>query len=135
MAELDGAPVDLESLQRLALINFGHFTTLRAEAGKARGLSLHLDRLGRDCRALFGVDIDRDQVRTFIRRAVSANPAEVINLRVTVFDPALEAGQPGAPRKPSFPHHHPGRRTRQATDGVAPAALTAEYASKELDEI
>lgn len=102
MAELNGAPVDLESLQRLALINFGHFTTLRVEGGKTRGLPLHLERLGRDCRALFGVDIDRDQVRTFIRQAVRADPAEVVNLRVTVFDPALEAGRPGAPAIPHF---------------------------------
>ena len=50
MAELNGAPITPEELQTLALINYGHFTSMRIEGGRVRGLSHHLERLARDCR-------------------------------------------------------------------------------------
>lgn len=37
MAELNGVPVHADELQTLALTNFGHFTTMRVEAGRVRG--------------------------------------------------------------------------------------------------
>jgi branched-subunit amino acid aminotransferase/4-amino-4-deoxychorismate lyase len=63
MAELNGRPVERAQLQALALTNYGHFTTMRVEDGGVRGLSLHLDRLRTDCRALFDAEIDADRVR------------------------------------------------------------------------
>jgi branched-subunit amino acid aminotransferase/4-amino-4-deoxychorismate lyase len=98
MAELNGDPVRPEELQALALTNYGHFTTMRVEEGRVRGLSLHLDRLVRDCRAVFGTGLDVDRVREFARRAVPASGAGVV--RVTVFDPGLELGHIGADAHP-----------------------------------
>lgn len=102
MAELNGVPVDTEALQTLALVNYGHFTSIRVEQGQVRGLPLHLDRLSRDCQALFGTDIDRNRVRSYIRQVVDNNPAEVMNVRVTVFDSHLELGTPGWQAEPQF---------------------------------
>src|SRR6266540_2864338 len=45
--ELDGRPVDPAELATLALYNYGHFTSMRVDAGRVRGLTLHLDRLVR----------------------------------------------------------------------------------------
>ncbi|KOV37276.1 aminotransferase, partial [Streptomyces sp. XY431] len=60
--EIDGGPADPARLAALGLLNYGHFTTLRAESGRARGLALHLDRLVRDCRTVFGSELDPAQV-------------------------------------------------------------------------
>ncbi|MEK8144253.1 aminotransferase class IV [Streptomyces sp. M10(2022)] len=69
MAELNGEPVEPSQLQTLALTNYGHFTSMRVDEGRVRGLSLHLERLRRDCRSLFGVDLDLQRVRELARRA------------------------------------------------------------------
>ncbi|GAA1573761.1 aminotransferase class IV family protein [Actinomadura kijaniata] len=100
MAELDGEPVGVEQLAALALVNYGHFTTMRVEGGGVRGLALHLDRLTRDCRALFGVEPDVERVRRLARRAAAGAAAPVV-VRVTLFDPGLDIGRPvsnGEPR-------------------------------------
>jgi branched-subunit amino acid aminotransferase/4-amino-4-deoxychorismate lyase len=98
MAELNGNPIRPEELQALALTNYGHFTSMRVEQGRVRGLSLHLERLARDCRAVFGVDLDVERVREFARPAAPASGSGVI--RVTVFDPDLEMGHIGADAHP-----------------------------------
>ncbi|MFB6888533.1 aminotransferase class IV [Kitasatospora sp. NPDC056327] len=97
--EIDGGPADPARLAALGLLNYGHFTTLRAEAGRARGLALHLDRLVRDCRIVFGAELDRADVRARIRRVLPADGAPVI-VRVTVFDPGLGLERPAAPAVP-----------------------------------
>jgi branched-subunit amino acid aminotransferase/4-amino-4-deoxychorismate lyase len=102
MAELNGSPVDIEDLQTLALVNYGHFTSLRVEAGKVRGLSLHMERLARDCRNMFEADIDADYVRKLIRQAIGANGSGAVNVRITVFDPHLDLGNPGRNAEPHF---------------------------------
>lgn len=102
MAELNGLPIGSGTLQTLALVNYGHFTSMRVEDRAVRGLSLHLDRLARDCKKTFDVEMDRSQVREYIRRVAAATSAEVVNLRVTVFDPELEMGSPGGEAKPQF---------------------------------
>ncbi|MFJ4680684.1 aminotransferase class IV family protein [Kitasatospora sp. NPDC088783] len=93
MAELNGSPISLDHLQALALTNYGHFTSIRVESGRVRGLALHLARLARDCRAVFDTDLDLDRVRDFARRAVPSSGDCVV--RVTVFDPALDLGHVG----------------------------------------
>ncbi|MEU6234227.1 aminotransferase class IV [Kitasatospora sp. NPDC047058] len=99
--EIDGAPADPARLAALGLLNYGHFTTLRAEAGRVRGLALHLDRLVRDCRTVFAAELDRAVLRQRIRAALPADGAPVI-VRVTVFDPALGLERPGAPAVPQL---------------------------------
>ncbi|MEV4615670.1 aminotransferase class IV family protein [Kitasatospora sp. NPDC049258] len=100
MAELNGRPVTLAELQALALTNYGHFTSMRVENGRTRGLPLHLARLARDCQALFGVDLDLDRVRTFARQALP--PVGESVLRVTVFDPALDLNHIGGDAQPQI---------------------------------
>ncbi|MBD0695891.1 aminotransferase class IV [Streptomyces sp. CBMA123] len=97
--EIDGAPADPARLAALGLLNYGHFTTLRVEAGGVRGLALHLDRLVRDGRALFGVEPDRAVVRERIRAVLPADGAPVI-VRVTGYAPALGLERPAAPAAP-----------------------------------
>ena len=100
MAELNGRPVGVEQLQTLALTNFGHFTTFRVDDGCVRGLALHLGRLERDCQALFGVSLDADLLRRFIRRLVPGHGA--VTIRVTVFDPATDLARPARANSPQI---------------------------------
>ncbi|WP_246278328.1 aminotransferase class IV family protein [Phytohabitans rumicis] len=89
--EFDGRAVTPDELARLALVNYGHFTTMRVDRGRVRGLSLHLERLVRDCRALFDADLDPATVRRLVRRVRGDSP---IMVRVTVFAPDLDLGRP-----------------------------------------
>ncbi|MFC9326109.1 aminotransferase class IV family protein [Kitasatospora sp. NPDC057015] len=98
MAELNGGPVGADELRALALTNYGHFTTMRVEGGRVRGLALHLARLARDCRAVFGADLDAGRVRELARRAAPASGTGIV--RITVFDPALDIGRLGADGEP-----------------------------------
>ncbi|MBH0242973.1 MULTISPECIES: aminotransferase class IV [Streptomyces] len=101
MVTLDGEPVTADGLLPLALTNLGHFTTFRVDAdGTVRGLSRHLDRLVRDCAAVFGAPLDTDRVRDFVRRAVAERELPCV-VRVTVHDPAVDLARPAdadAPR-------------------------------------
>jgi branched-subunit amino acid aminotransferase/4-amino-4-deoxychorismate lyase len=98
-AQLNGAPVGVDDLQALALTNFGHFTSMRVDDGAVRGLSLHLDRLVRDCKAVFDADLDRARVLTLVRQATAGTQGSFV-ARVTVFDPNLEMGHPGIAATP-----------------------------------
>jgi branched-subunit amino acid aminotransferase/4-amino-4-deoxychorismate lyase len=99
MAELNGLPANLDEIQALALYNYGHFTSMRVEDQQVRGLSLHLDRLVRDCRALFDADLDPDRVRHLVRNALGDADGPVV-VRVTVFDPNLDLGHAGGKAHP-----------------------------------
>ncbi|MDO0926946.1 aminotransferase class IV family protein [Streptomyces sp. TG1A-8] len=99
MAELNGKPATLDDLQSLALTNYGHFTSMRLEDGTVRGLSLHLDRLVRDCRIVFGVELDRERTLNYIRKAADGVTG-VAGLRVTVFDPGIDMGRPSDAKDP-----------------------------------
>ncbi|GAA3714874.1 aminotransferase class IV family protein [Nonomuraea antimicrobica] len=99
MALLDGTPVSADMLQALGLANYGHFTTLRVDGGRVRGLPLHLERLGRDCLVTFGADLDQERARAYIRQAVEGDDGTIV-VRVTVFDPDLEVSRPGAAARP-----------------------------------
>ncbi|MFE7776327.1 aminotransferase class IV family protein [Streptomyces sp. NPDC057445] len=99
MATVDGAPASVDDLQALALTNYGHFTTMRVENGAVRGLSLHLDRLVRDSDTVFGAELDPERVLYCIRREVGER-AGAFNVRVTVFDPALDMLNPAREAEP-----------------------------------
>ena len=100
MTELNGEPATAADLQALALTNYGHYTAMRVDHGAVRGLSHHLERLVRDCRTVFGADLDRDMVYDYVARAVAAGGAGSFNLRVTVYDPNLDMAHPGDSAKP-----------------------------------
>ncbi|MFG2916163.1 aminotransferase class IV [Kitasatospora sp. NPDC048298] len=128
--EIDGAPADPARLAALGLLNYGHFTTLRAEAGRVRGLALHLDRLVRDCRLLFGAELDRAVVRERIGAVLPADGAPVI-VRVTVYDPALGLERPAAPAAPALLV-----TTRPAaTSDPAPLRVRTTTYRRELPEV
>ena len=55
----------------------------------------------RDCRRVFDADLDPERVRYLVRR-VLAEVNQPIIVRVTVFDPALELGHPGADASPQI---------------------------------
>ncbi len=99
MAELNGVPPDLNQVKALALTNYGHFTSMRVDDQRVRGLALHLERLVRDCCRVFDADLDPDRVRHLIRHALAGTPRSIV-VRVTVFDPALELGHVGADAEP-----------------------------------
>jgi branched-subunit amino acid aminotransferase/4-amino-4-deoxychorismate lyase len=85
-------------LRNLALVGYGHFTTLRCTGGRIKGLTRHLDRLTGDARTVFGAELDREEIRALIRQAVG-DAADIV-VRVTVADPELELAHPGAPAHP-----------------------------------
>lgn len=87
-----------DAYQTLALTNYGHFTTMRVQDGRVRGLALHLDRLRRDCAALFGAELDPELVRREIRSAVAGTGP--VTVRVTVCDPGFSLVHPAAPAAP-----------------------------------
>lgn len=86
-------------LTALATTNYGHFTTMRVEGRRVRGLSLHLERLRRDCRVVFGAELDPDQVRAYVHDAL-VDVSDPVIVRVTVFDPGLRLERPGAVARP-----------------------------------
>ncbi|MGH8964826.1 MAG: aminotransferase class IV family protein [Actinomycetes bacterium] len=115
MAQLNGVPAGLGQIKALALTNYGHYTSTRVDQQRVRGLSLHLERLMHDCRRVFDNDLDPDRIRYFIRHALIDVDRPVI-VRVTVFDPDLELGRPGADAEP-----HVLVTTRPATLTPLPA--------------
>jgi len=98
--ELDGAPVSPEQLLPLGLAPYGHFTSIRIDDRRAKGIGLHLERLARDCDVVFGAELDTGRVRELARRAVAETSGPLV-IRITVFDPATELGHPD---KASDPH-------------------------------
>ncbi|MFE9968944.1 aminotransferase class IV (plasmid) [Streptomyces sp. NBC_01724] len=101
MTELDGRPVDLASLQKLALVGYGHFTSMRIDDLRVRGLTLHLERLVRDCKIVFGEDLSPERVLDHVRRAVNGMKRSMV-ARVTVFDPGLDMGRPADNGQPGI---------------------------------
>ncbi len=94
-------PADLDELTALALTNYGHFTSMRVDDQRVRGLSLHLQRLMRDCRQVFDADLDPDRIRYLLRHALVGASRSVV-VRVTVFDPTLELAHLGAEAEPQL---------------------------------
>ncbi|GGL42311.1 aminotransferase class IV family protein [Planomonospora parontospora] len=129
--ELNGRPVTPDELSALGLYNYGHFTSMRVEeGGRVRGLSLHLDRLHRDCRILHSIDLDLELVRRLARRAATAVALPRI-VRVTVFDPALDLAHPGTDTHPSILIS-----TRPAsTEVLPPLKLRSVHYERELPEV
>jgi branched-subunit amino acid aminotransferase/4-amino-4-deoxychorismate lyase len=74
---------------------------MRVDDQRVRGLTLHLERLTRDCRRIFDADLDPDRVRHLLRHTLADTAGSVL-VRVTVFDPDLELGRPGADAEPQL---------------------------------
>jgi branched-subunit amino acid aminotransferase/4-amino-4-deoxychorismate lyase len=83
--EIDGKPPSKVALQRLALDNLGHFTSMQVRDARVRGLALHLARLDEGSRELFGVGLDGQRVRDLVRHALADDLPDA-SLRVIVFE-------------------------------------------------
>src|SRR5690606_15397840 len=96
IVRLNGMTATRDDLLALALINYGHFTTMRVDAGRIRGLSDHCARLVRDCRRLFGAELDPDRLRGYLRQTLhdAATGAGSFLVRVTVYDPGADLIRP-----------------------------------------
>jgi branched-subunit amino acid aminotransferase/4-amino-4-deoxychorismate lyase len=128
--ELNGVPATPDQVKALALTNYGHFTSMRVEDHRVRGLSLHLERLTRDCRQLFNVELDTDAVRHCVRHALG-DASGPVTARVTVYDPALDLGTIGSDADP-----HILVTTRQASTGAAsPVRLQAVSYRREVPAV
>lgn len=125
--ELNGTTATPEQLKALALTNYGHFTSMLVEEGQVRGLSLHMQRLVRDCRQVFDADLDTDRVLHYIRHALESSAQPTV-VRVTVYDPSLGLGTIGGDADPSILV-----TTRSASTGV-PGPLRLQAASYRRDD-
>ncbi|WP_026423630.1 aminotransferase class IV [Actinokineospora inagensis] len=83
----------------LALVNYGHFTTMHVAAGRVRGLARHLERLNRDAWVVFGQGLDEGVVRAAIRAAISGAEGPLA-VRVTVHAPGFDPRRPEADVEP-----------------------------------
>ncbi|HEY0452619.1 aminotransferase class IV family protein [Actinophytocola sp.] len=91
-------PDDLtDDLRTLAMVNYGHFTSMRVDGGRVRGLGLHLERLDRDAREVFGRGLDADLVRARVREAVEGRDGPLyakVNVFARDLDPDVDEHEP-----------------------------------------
>ncbi len=85
-AALNGRPASAADLMPLAFAGFAHFTAIQVRDRKIRGLDLHLKRLRNASLAFFGRALPDEELRTHIRQAIDAGPADQ-SLTVTVYSP------------------------------------------------
>jgi branched-subunit amino acid aminotransferase/4-amino-4-deoxychorismate lyase len=95
----NGRPATAEELAPLAFAGYAHFTAMQVRQGRIRGLDLHLERLRSASVALFGRALPDDRVRSCLRAALEAGPAD-LSLTATVYSPAGEFTVAGAEEEP-----------------------------------
>ena len=82
--EIDGRPASVEEIWVLDLSDHGHFTAMQVRGRKALGMNFHLARLDVATREVFGVGLEGDRVRGYIRHALADDTADA-SVRVNVF--------------------------------------------------
>ncbi|HHW4681012.1 MAG TPA: aminotransferase class IV family protein [Xylella taiwanensis] len=93
----NGAPASATQLAMLALVNYGHFTTLQVRGGAARGLDLHLCRLERATQRLFGSTLDIAALRVQLRAGLAAFCQADASLKITVYATGFDFRDPLRP--------------------------------------
>ncbi|KAB1140229.1 aminotransferase class IV family protein [Streptomyces luteolifulvus] len=102
MAKLNEQPATAEDLLPLALTSYGHFTSMRVDVNhRIRGLSLHMERLVRDSRIVFGTPVDTSRVRDLVAKALEGRGGPCV-VRVTHFDPTVDMGHPEEATQPQI---------------------------------
>jgi branched-subunit amino acid aminotransferase/4-amino-4-deoxychorismate lyase len=99
--EINGAPARADDLRFIATVNYGHFTSMQVRYQSVRGLNLHLDRLERSTRELFGCGLDRERVRSWIRGALR-DREEPASVRVNVYSRSLKSERLNAQAEPDI---------------------------------
>ncbi|MBU2664408.1 aminotransferase class IV [Actinoplanes bogorensis] len=144
--ELNGRVPDLAETQRLAAVNYGHFTSMQVRDSAVRGLALHFARLDDGNQEFFGwrPDVDDEhRLRQLIVHAMGTerdasvrvayvpglDPAGPPDVVVSVSDPAPD--EPAAPQRvrvdPAFRRPWPEQK-HSATMGLVRARRLAEAA-------
>ena len=94
--ELNGrVPSDVAEIQRLATVNYGHFTSMQVRGRAVRGLALHLARLSDGNEEFFGyrMGIDDEQRLLGLIRHALGDEADA-SVRVS-FVPPVARGAAG----------------------------------------
>lgn len=94
VALFNGQPAAAADLRALALVNYGHFTSMQVRDHAVQGLGLHQQRLEVATRELFDCALDFAYVRAQMRQAVAEVPD--CTLRVTVFSRDFDYRNPAA---------------------------------------
>jgi branched-subunit amino acid aminotransferase/4-amino-4-deoxychorismate lyase len=97
----NGRTADAEELSPLAFMGYAHFTAIQVRGSQIRGLDLHLERLRSASVELFGQALPEDRVRSYLRAAVTAGPADM-SLMATVYSPAGEFTVAAADAEPEM---------------------------------
>ncbi|TDD36151.1 class IV aminotransferase [Nonomuraea terrae] len=97
-AVIEGRPVDDAEARWALEARYGHFTAMQVRDRRVRGLELHLERLQRANRELFGADLDRAAVLESVRAVLGE--ARDASVRVYV----LEADRPRVIATAGPPH-------------------------------
>jgi len=87
-SEIDGRPASTDDLRRLAMFNYGHFTTLQVREGHVRGLGLHLQRLQQASLELFGQGLGESELRQAMRHILVDTPNATLRINVFCRDSA-----------------------------------------------
>jgi branched-subunit amino acid aminotransferase/4-amino-4-deoxychorismate lyase len=97
--EVNGVAAAIEDLGVLVTTNYGHFTSMQVVDGAARGLDLHLARLERSTRELFGCGLDIAATRAWMRQ-IAGRRDGTTTLRVNVFARGLDRDRLDRPARP-----------------------------------
>jgi branched-subunit amino acid aminotransferase/4-amino-4-deoxychorismate lyase len=95
----NGQAATAEELAPLVFAGYAHFTAMQVRGGQVRGLDLHLARLRSASVELFGRALPEDRVRSRLREALEAGPAD-LSLTATVYSPVGEFTVAGADAEP-----------------------------------
>lgn len=98
IALLNGQPAGAGDLRALALVNYGHFSSMQVRDHAVQGIDLHQKRLESATRELFDSELDFAAVRGQMRKAVADDPD--CTLRVTVFSRDFDYRNPAAGAAP-----------------------------------
>ncbi|MFG2641719.1 aminotransferase class IV [Streptomyces sp. NPDC048370] len=94
--EIDGVPAAGPELLATLMSGFGHFTAMQVRDGRVRGYGLHVDRLDRATRELFGQGIDGEHVRHLLAEALRTAGRRDATARVYVYGGGAGAGSAGS---------------------------------------
>lgn len=96
--EIDGVPAADPGLLATLMSGFGHFTAMQVRDGRVRGYGLHVDRLDRSTRELFGTGVDGEHVRRLLAGALRTAGVRDATARVYVFEGGTPGGSGGGSR-------------------------------------
>lgn len=97
MFQLNGREPTPDELHRMAIGNYGHFTSMQVRAGRVRGMALHLARLDDGNAMFFGRrgDVDDElRLRGWIRQALGAVADASVRVTVTELGVLVSVGDP-----------------------------------------